>query len=77
MQFAHSAPKGPVYLVGAREALEEEIEPIAVDPALWPPLAPCAIPPEAATAIANELLTAKRPLVVTSYLVFCPLKASK
>src|SRR5262249_8066815 len=36
MQFAHSDPKGPVYLMAAREVMEEETTPVAVDPAYWP-----------------------------------------
>jgi acetolactate synthase I/II/III large subunit len=68
MQFAHSDPKGPVYLMAAREVMEEEAPPVAVDPAHWQPIAPCAISPAGVEAIARELLMAERPLVVTSYL---------
>src|SRR5215469_15597105 len=39
MQFAHSDPKGPVYLMGAREVMEEEVAPVAIDMAHWQPLA--------------------------------------
>src|SRR5215813_11621612 len=35
LQFAHSDPKGPVYLMGAREVLEEEVAPVAIDIAHW------------------------------------------
>ena len=31
LQIAHSDPKGPVYLVGAREVMEEETEPVTID----------------------------------------------
>jgi|SRR5579875_2576686 len=68
MQFAHSDPKGPVYLMGAREALEEEVEPMAADFANWASVAPSALPPAAVTGLVDDLLTARRPLVVTSYL---------
>lgn len=68
LQFAHSDPKGPVYLMAAREVLEEEVPPVAIDPARWRPLAPAALAPEDATAIAAKLVRARRPLVVTSYL---------
>lgn len=68
MQFAHSDPKGPVYLMAAREVMEEETPPVAVDPASWPPISPCAIPIADVEAIARDLLLARRPLVVTSYL---------
>lgn len=68
LQFAHSDPRGPVYLMGAREVMEEEIQAVRVDPANWPPLAPCAIPPSDVATLVDELLAAHRPLVVTSYL---------
>ncbi len=31
MQFATSDPMGPVYLTGAREVMEQEIPPVAID----------------------------------------------
>ena len=68
MQFAHSDPKGPVYLVGPREVMEEEVPPVAIDPAEWAPIAPAALPPDGVAAIAMALAGARRPLVVTSYL---------
>jgi acetolactate synthase-1/2/3 large subunit len=67
MQFAHSEPKGPVYMVGAREVMEQEIEPVTIDRAKWPAIAPAALPPGAPDAIASTLANAKRPLIVTSY----------
>ncbi len=68
MQLAHSDPKGPVYLTGAREVMEQEVEPIAIELDRWRP-APAAPLPEAGVAeIASALATAKRPLVVTTYL---------
>jgi acetolactate synthase I/II/III large subunit len=68
LQFAQSDPKGPVYLMAAREVLEEEVPPIAASPENWPPIAPCALPPSGVEAIVGDLSKAKRPLVVTSYL---------
>ncbi len=69
LQIAESDPKGPVYLMAAREVLEEEIAPpVAIDTALWRPIAPTALPPGAAAPIVAALAKAKRPLVVTSYL---------
>ena len=69
MQIAHSDPKGPVYLTAAREVLEEEIPvPAANDPKLWRPVAPGAIEPSAAALIAEDLMAARRPLVISSYL---------
>src|ERR1700722_1789574 len=46
MQLAHSDPKGPVYLTGAREVVEEEVNRIAIEPDHWLPL-PAAPLPEA------------------------------
>ncbi|MGH9936561.1 MAG: thiamine pyrophosphate-requiring protein, partial [Blastocatellia bacterium] len=68
MQFAHSDPKGPVYLMAAREVMEEEIAPVEAHPENWPPLAPCAIASSDVEAIIADLLKARRPLIVTSYL---------
>jgi acetolactate synthase I/II/III large subunit len=68
LQFAHSDPKGPVYLMAAREVLEEEVPPVAASPENWPPVAPCALPSSGAEAVVADLLKARRPLVVTSYL---------
>ena len=42
LQIAHSDPKGPVYLVGAREIMEAEAKRVASDAADWPPIAPVA-----------------------------------
>lgn len=68
MQFAHSDPRGPVYLVGAREVMEQDIQPVTIDGAKWPLISPAALPTESAASIANLLANAKRPLIVTSYL---------
>ena len=67
MQIAHSDPQGPVYLMAAREVLEEEIPPAAADSAEWPAIAPCAMPASSVDALVGDLLAASRPLVVTSY----------
>ncbi|HTU44919.1 MAG TPA: thiamine pyrophosphate-requiring protein [Bryobacteraceae bacterium] len=68
MQFANSDPKGPVYLVGAREVMEEEVSPVKVDVEEWQPVSACGIPPWDVTALVDDLLKATYPLVVTSYL---------
>src|SRR5499426_4459881 len=67
MQFAHSDPKGPVYLMAAREVLEEEIASAEAHPENSPPIAPCAISALDVEAIVADLLKARSPLVVTSY----------
>lgn len=68
LQFATSDPKGPVYLVGPREVMEEDVNPLPLDMSVWTPVNPCALPPSGVKDIVNSLLTAKHPLVVTSYL---------
>lgn len=68
LQFAQSDPKGPVYLMGAREVMEEVIEPVATDPADYAPLGHTALPQEAVHALLTDIMDADRPLVVTSYL---------
>jgi acetolactate synthase-1/2/3 large subunit len=68
MQFAHSDPKGPVYVVGAREVMEATAEPVAIDLAEWRPIAPGAVGADDVEALARALQAAERPLVVTSYL---------
>jgi acetolactate synthase I/II/III large subunit len=68
MQFARSDPKGPVYLMAAREVLEEEVPPIEAHPENWPPITPCALASSDVEAIVNDLLKSRSPLVVTSYL---------
>ncbi|MBX5461982.1 MAG: thiamine pyrophosphate-requiring protein [Steroidobacteraceae bacterium] len=68
MQFAHSEPRGPVYVTAPREIMEAEIPPVTLDRARWPAIAPAALPPEAPATIAKMLASARRPLVVTSYL---------
>jgi acetolactate synthase-1/2/3 large subunit len=66
MQLAKSEPKGPVYLVGAREVMEEDVTPVAIDMAEWPAIAPLPLRANDATELALALNGAKRPLVVTS-----------
>jgi acetolactate synthase-1/2/3 large subunit len=68
LQVASSDPKGPVYLVAAREILEQEVKPQREDVRLWPRLGVGALAPEDALEVAQTLLAARRPLVVTTYL---------
>lgn len=68
MQFAHSDPKGPVYLTATREIMESESPAVRVDTARWPPVAPAALPAGGVELLASALARARRPLVVTSYL---------
>lgn len=67
LQFATSDPKGPVYLMGAREVMEEEIEPYKLNRNVWGPVAPAALPTAGIELIASELAAAKNPLLVVGY----------
>jgi acetolactate synthase-1/2/3 large subunit len=68
MQIARSEPAGPVYLVAAREVLEEQLPPQPPPGRGWNPVAPAALVPEIVDEIAADLESARDPLVVTSYL---------
>ncbi|VEF46777.1 putative acetolactate synthase [Bacillus freudenreichii] len=68
LQIAKSDPAGPVYLMGAREAMEEQTEPVTVQKELWEPIAPAAIPPNYVEDLVKDLISAKNPVIVTSYL---------
>lgn len=67
LQFANSDPKGPVYLMGAREVMEEEVAPTRNDAAAWRPIEPAALSRRAVREIATALAGARRPLLVTSF----------
>lgn len=67
LQFATSEPAGPVYLYGAREVMEQEIEPYQLDQRHWGPVSPAALPQDAVETIAAELVAAKAPLVIVGY----------
>lgn len=67
LSFALSDPKGPAYLVGAREVMEEDIEPYKLDQRMWSPIGPVALPEEAVKTVAESLMKAKNGLVITGY----------
>ncbi|MCJ1365436.1 hypothetical protein MMC16_004557 [Acarospora aff. strigata] len=67
LSFAMSDPKGPVYLFGAREAMEEDLEPYHLEQAHWHSVGPTALPEDAVEQIAKALVEAKEPLLVTGY----------
>ena len=68
LQFAHSDPKGPVYLVGAREVMEEETTPAPIDLAEWSPIAAIPLAADGVEGLVDAMQKAERPLIVTSYL---------
>jgi thiamine pyrophosphate-dependent acetolactate synthase large subunit-like protein len=67
LSFAKSDPQGPVYLCGAREAMEMEFDPYTIDQAHWTPISKSGLNPHAASTIAQDLLTAKQPLIIAGY----------
>ncbi|KAI0480099.1 thiamine pyrophosphate enzyme [Xylariaceae sp. FL0804] len=67
LQFARSDPQGPVHLVGAREVMEEELAPYALEQDVWGPVELAGLTPRASEAVAGALLGAERPLVITGY----------
>ncbi|KAF2033418.1 thiamine pyrophosphate enzyme [Setomelanomma holmii] len=67
LQFAKSAPKGPVYLTATREVLAQEFEPNSLDQEQWVPIGPSALPADAVQDIATALVHAERPLLITGY----------
>ena len=68
LQIANSEPKGPVYLTGAREVMEEPVVPYAVDPAAYRPVEPAALTAEVTREIALALAGARNPLIITGHL---------
>jgi acetolactate synthase-1/2/3 large subunit len=66
MQIGCSDPKGPVYIVGAREVMEEVASPVVLDRSRWTPISPPALPADGVAEIVAALAKARRPLVVTS-----------
>jgi acetolactate synthase I/II/III large subunit len=68
MQFANSDPKGPVYLTGSREVMEQEVPPVDLRIDDWQPVSASAIAPADLAVLVEDLLKATYPLVVTSYL---------
>jgi thiamine pyrophosphate-dependent acetolactate synthase large subunit-like protein len=67
LQFASSDPKGPVYVTGAREVMEEEITPYSLDQSVWEPVIPTALPQEALELIVPALVEAEKPLIIVGY----------
>ncbi len=73
MQFALSEPQGPVYLMGAREIMEETTDPLPDTTASWKAMASSALADDAIKEIGLNLLEARRPLLITSYVGRKPL----
>lgn len=67
LTFAKSEPKGPVYLYGAREAVEEDISPYSLQQHHWTAVEPSALTDSQSVRIAELLVRAERPLIITGY----------
>lgn len=67
LQFATSDPQGPVYLCGAREVMEADIEPYSLKQSLWEPVELGGLPKSAVAKISDALAGAEAPLLVTGY----------
>ncbi|CAI7655532.1 unnamed protein product [Penicillium discolor] len=68
LQFATSDPKGPAYLMAAREVLEERVGKESLEGEILSSISPSALPEQEVELIAKSLMGAKRPVVITSYL---------
>lgn len=67
LSFATSEPRGPVYLCGAREAMEEDIEPYEIKQEYWTPIELGGLSAKQLNSIAETLVNAEEPLLVTGY----------
>lgn len=67
VQFATSDPKGPSYLMGAREVMEEEITPYRLDQDVWNSISPAALPSDGIETIVSSMVKAERPLIIVGY----------
>ncbi|EIW81544.1 hypothetical protein CONPUDRAFT_154079 [Coniophora puteana RWD-64-598 SS2] len=72
LQIATSEPQGPVYLWARREVMEQEIDESLMKAPItmykWPAICPAGLSPVAVSTIASALLTAHRPLILTSHI---------
>lgn len=67
LSFAMSEPRGPVYLVGAREAMEEDIEPYQIDQNVWGPAELGGLTAKQLRLVSETLVNAEQPLLITGY----------
>jgi thiamine pyrophosphate-dependent acetolactate synthase large subunit-like protein len=67
LQFAQSDPKGPVYLCGAREVMEEDLTPYKLKQEHWKPVEPAALAEGQVKSIAEALVGAREPLVIAGF----------
>ncbi|PZX02340.1 acetolactate synthase-1/2/3 large subunit [Psychrobacillus insolitus] len=68
MQMAKSDPAGPVYLTGAREVLEENVDSLPNAWEKWSLIEQTTLPQTGFEELAHALIEAENPLVITTYL---------
>ena len=68
LQLSNSAPRGPLYLTGAREVLAETVAPRELDRGLWSPIEAIPAAADLVKMLLEEFADASFPLIVTSYL---------
>lgn len=67
LSFATSEPRGPVYLLGAREAMEEDIDPYSLDQTVWGPAELGGLNAKQLLLVSEMLVNAQEPLLITGY----------
>ena len=67
LQFAQSDPAGPVYLCAAREVMEEDLTSYRLEQEHWRPVEPSALSEGQLKTIAEALVDATEPLLITGY----------
>ncbi|KAF2160911.1 hypothetical protein M409DRAFT_28789 [Zasmidium cellare ATCC 36951] len=67
LSFATSEPRGPVYLCGAREAMEEDIEPYSLQQEHWTAAELGGLNKRQLQQVSEALVNAQEPLLVTGY----------
>jgi thiamine pyrophosphate-dependent acetolactate synthase large subunit-like protein len=67
LQFATSEPAGPVYLCGAREVMEMDLEPYTLKQEHWGAVEAGALSEGGVKRVAEALIAANEPLVITGY----------
>lgn len=68
LSFAKSEPRGPVYLQGTREVMEEVIQPYEIRQELWSPVELGGLTPKQLNLVAEALVSAREPLFITGYI---------
>ena len=67
LSFASSQPRGPVYLLGSRESMEEDIDPYELKQEQWGPVELGGLSKKQLQSISELLVNAEEPLLVTGY----------